>query len=137
LVRRLLQTAESGGRGGSVVELLVLEVQCHEMRGDRPAALVPLARARTLAEPEGFVRVFVEAGFDDRVVRRARLPEPLSERELDVLRLLATDLNGPEIASALVVSLNTVRTHTRNIYTKLGVNTRRAAVRRAAELDLT
>ena len=57
--------------------------------------------------------------------------EPLSERELDVLRLLGTDLDGPDIARELVVSLNTVRTHTKNIYAKLGVNNRRAAVRRA------
>jgi LuxR family maltose regulon positive regulatory protein len=64
------------------------------------------------------------------------LVEPLSEREHDVLRLLATDLSGPEIARRLVVSLNTVRTHTKNIYAKLGVNSRRAAVRRAEELDL-
>ncbi len=62
--------------------------------------------------------------------------EPLSDRELDVLRLLATDLGGPDIAQELVVSLNTVRTHTKNIYAKLGVNTRRAAVRRAEELHL-
>jgi LuxR family maltose regulon positive regulatory protein len=62
--------------------------------------------------------------------------EPLSERELHVLRLLATDLDGPEIASQLVVSLNTMRTHTKSIYTKLGVNSRRAAVRRAEELQL-
>ena len=62
--------------------------------------------------------------------------EPLSERELDVLRLLGTDLGGPDIARELVVSLNTVRTHTKNIYAKLGVNNRRAAVRRAEELDL-
>ena len=62
--------------------------------------------------------------------------EPLSERELDVLRLLATDLDGPEIASQLMVSLNTLRTHTKSIYTKLGVNNRRAAVRRAEELEL-
>jgi len=64
------------------------------------------------------------------------LIEPLSERELDVLRLLATDLDGPAIARELVVSLTTVRTHTRNIYAKLGVNTRRAAVRQAEKLDL-
>ena len=51
--------------------------------------------------------------------------EPLSERELDVLRLLGTDLDGPDIARELVVSLNTVRTHTKNIYAKLGVNNRR------------
>ena len=73
--------------------------------------------------------------------RTARPPtraliEPLSERELDVLRLLGTDLDGPDIARELIVSLNTVRTHTKNIYAKLGVNNRRAAVRRAEELDL-
>ena len=65
-----------------------------------------------------------------------RLVDPLTERELQVLRLLASDLDGPDIARELVVSLNTLRTHTRNIYAKLGVNNRRAAVRRAVELDL-
>jgi LuxR family maltose regulon positive regulatory protein len=64
------------------------------------------------------------------------LVEPLSERELQVLRLLATDLPGPDVARRLVVSLNTLRTHTRNIYAKLGVNSRRAAVRRAGDLNL-
>ena len=53
-----------------------------------------------------------------------------------MLRLLRTELNGPEIARHLTVSLNTVRTHTKNLYTKLGVNSRRAAVRRAEELEL-
>ncbi|HEU4490712.1 MAG TPA: LuxR C-terminal-related transcriptional regulator [Jiangellales bacterium] len=62
--------------------------------------------------------------------------EGLSERELDVLRLLATDLTGPEIARQLYVSVNTLRTHTKHIFTKLGVNTRRAAVRRATDLAL-
>ena len=62
--------------------------------------------------------------------------EPLSVRELDVLRLLRTELNGPDIARELIVSLSTIRTHTRNIYTKLGVTNRRAAVHRAEELDL-
>jgi LuxR family maltose regulon positive regulatory protein len=64
------------------------------------------------------------------------LIEPLSERELDVLRLLGTDLDGPDIARRLIVSLNTVRTHTNHVYAKLGVNNRRAAVRRARELGL-
>ena len=64
------------------------------------------------------------------------LAEPLSERELEVLRLLDTELSGPEIARQLVVSLNTFNTHTRNIYGKLGVNNRRAAVRRAQDLHL-
>jgi LuxR family maltose regulon positive regulatory protein len=65
-----------------------------------------------------------------------QLVEPLSRRERDILRLLASDLSGPDIARELVVSVNTVRTHTRNIYAKLGVTSRRAAVRRADELDL-
>jgi LuxR family maltose regulon positive regulatory protein len=67
---------------------------------------------------------------------RESLVDPLSERELDVMRLLATDLDGPSIARELVVSLNTVRTHTKNIYAKLGVNNRRSAVRRAHHLGL-
>lgn len=67
---------------------------------------------------------------------RQGLVDPLSPRELDVLRLLATDLTGPELARHLVVSLNTLRTHTRNVYTKLGVSGRRAAVSRARELGL-
>ncbi|MFO7683757.1 MAG: LuxR C-terminal-related transcriptional regulator, partial [Chloroflexota bacterium] len=62
--------------------------------------------------------------------------EPLSERELEVLKLLRSDLSGPEIAQQLIVSLNTLRTHTKNIFNKLGVNNRRTAVRRAEELDL-
>jgi LuxR family transcriptional regulator, maltose regulon positive regulatory protein len=62
--------------------------------------------------------------------------EGLSDRELEVLRLLATELTGPEIARHLFVSVNTLRTHTKHIFTKLDVNTRRAAVSRAAELGL-
>ncbi|MBE9101897.1 LuxR C-terminal-related transcriptional regulator [Vacuolonema iberomarrocanum] len=64
------------------------------------------------------------------------LIEPLSQRELEVLRLLNTELTGPEIANELVVALSTVRTHTKRIYSKLNVTNRRAAVKRAAELDL-
>jgi LuxR family maltose regulon positive regulatory protein len=64
------------------------------------------------------------------------LVEALSKRELTVLGLLRTELNGPEIADELGVSLATIRTHTQSIYGKLGVHNRRAAVRRAEELDL-
>ena len=90
------------------------------------------------------------AGHLDRLLRAMRKParpraapslaqplvEPLSERELEVLRLLRSELSGPEIAGRLVVSVNTLRTHTKNIYSKLGVNNRRAAVRRAEQLGL-
>ena len=67
---------------------------------------------------------------------RQALIDPLSERELDVLRLLGTELGGPDIARELTVSLNTMRTHTKNIYAKLAVTNRRAAVRQAADLGL-
>ncbi len=87
---------------------------------------------RRLAGHIGIVRAHVPASTPgDR-----GLIEPLSDRERQVLTLLDSDLDGPEIASHLFVSLHTVRTHTRHIYGKLGVSSRRAAVRRAAELGL-
>jgi LuxR family maltose regulon positive regulatory protein len=64
------------------------------------------------------------------------LIDPLSSRELDILRFLCSDLDGPAIARELSVSLSTVRTHTQHVYSKLGVNNRRAAVRRAHQLNL-
>ena len=165
LLARLLRAAEMGERLGSVVEILALQALAHRARGDLPAALVPLERALTLAEPEGYVRLFVDEGppmaaLLEAAAKRGIAPgyigrllstfgkpteatpvkqdliEPLSERELAVLRLLATDLDGPAIARELLVSPNTMRTHTKNIYGKLGVNSRRAAVSRAEELHL-
>jgi LuxR family maltose regulon positive regulatory protein len=167
LLDRLLEAAESGGRTGTVIEVLALKAVVQHARGDRPGALVSLERALGLAEPEGYRRTFLGEGEPMEVLLRIlaerrpdwaylrelvtpRVPptarvapegndalvDPLSERELDVLRLLATDLDGPEIARELVVSLNTVRTHTKHIYTKLGVGNRRAAVSKAHQLDL-
>ena len=66
---------------------------------------------------------------------KSEMVEPLSERELEVLKLLRSELSGPEIAQQLIVSINTFRTHTKNIFNKLGVNDRRAAIRRAEDLD--
>jgi LuxR family transcriptional regulator, maltose regulon positive regulatory protein len=175
LLDRLQAAAEGGGRTGTLVEILALQALAH---GEHqvPEALSLLERALRLAEPEGYVRVFVGEGkrmamlldvlahrdrswayprrllaaFEpeppdrtgrtdrtDLTYRAARgLLDPLSERELDVLRLLATDLDGPEIARRLFISVNTLRTHTKNIYAKLGVQSRRAAVTRARELGL-
>ncbi len=76
------------------------------------------------------------AHTEGTVTTAARLVDPLSSRELDVLRLLCSDLDGPAIARRLHVSLSTVRTHTQHIYAKLGVNNRRTAVRRAHQLNL-
>jgi LuxR family transcriptional regulator, maltose regulon positive regulatory protein len=161
LLDRLLSAAEDGRRTGSVLEILVLQALSHQAKADLPAAQAFLERALTLAEPEGYVRLFLDEGAPMTTLLRTaakrgstsgyarrllgarshpaaphRLLDPLSERELDVLRLLATDLGGPDIARRLVVSLNTLRTHTSHIYAKLGVTNRRAAVRRAAELNL-
>jgi LuxR family maltose regulon positive regulatory protein len=165
LLECLLVAAEEGERTGRVIEILVLQALARQRLGDIPAALACLERAVTLAEPEGYVRVFADEGppvasllkalakqeiarnyvrrllaavgetGHDRPVKQA-LIEPLSERELDVLRLLGSELDGPAIARELTVSLNTMRTHTKNIYAKLAVTSRRAAVRRAAELGL-
>ncbi len=174
LLARLLQAAEAGKRTGSVIEILTVQALVHHARGDSPAALVPLARALTLAEPEGYVRMFVDEGppmadllrqtaahgivpiyagrlltaFEAvpqtsaseslRPAHPAAKPliDPLSQRELDVLRLFRTELSGPQIARELVIALSTLRTHTKGIYTKLNVSSRRAAVNRAADLDL-
>jgi LuxR family maltose regulon positive regulatory protein len=64
------------------------------------------------------------------------LPESLSPRELEVLRLLPTGLTAEELAEELIISVNTVRSHLKNIYAKLGVHSRHEAVARANELDL-
>jgi LuxR family maltose regulon positive regulatory protein len=165
LLKRLLEAAERGQRRGSVLEISVLQAVTHQRDGDSLAALLPLRRALSLAETEGYVRIFLDEGPSMAALLTAAarqgiapdyvrlllghvgaadaaphgtqgLIEPLTEREVEVLRLLATDLDGPKIASELVVSLSTVRTHTKNLYAKLGVNNRRAAVRRGARLGL-
>jgi LuxR family maltose regulon positive regulatory protein len=165
LLDRLLRAASAGRRTGTVIEILLLQAVAAALRDEVGAGLVPLERALTLAGPQGYLRLFVEEGAPLRSLLEAaaqrgiasayvarllsalaapsddepalREPvDPLSRRELEVLRLLGTDLRGQEIADHLVVSLNTVRTHTKSIYAKLAVNTRRAAVRRGEELDL-
>ena len=187
LLERLLAAAEEGGRTGSVIELLMLQalalqMMSHPQSDNLADPLAPLERALRLAEPEGYVRLFVDEGLPmARLLRAATgreilptytakllgafpreqllalddgsptasparvaptksanggLVEPLSERELDVLRLFRTELSGPEIAGELMIALSTVRTHTKSIFSKLNVNNRRAAVSRAKELGL-
>ncbi|MDB9526309.1 LuxR C-terminal-related transcriptional regulator [Oscillatoria sp. CS-180] len=175
LLTRLLAAAEARERTGSLIKILVVLALAKEALGDVAAAISSLERALTLAEPEGYVRVFAEhetpmarllqqaltrgitPTYTQRLLtaletwgQKPTLPysptpytltptsliEPLSQRELEVLRLLTTELTGPEIARELVVALSTVRTHTKRIYSKLNVTNRRAAVKRAAELEL-
>ena len=109
ILRELLRTAAArpGVAGAQEAALLLQPV--------RAAGSAPSGRSRVVA---------------------AGSPEALSTRELEVLRLLATDLTGPEIAERLYMSINTFRTHTRHIFTKLDVTTRRAAVTRAGVLGV-
>ncbi|MGK2320683.1 LuxR C-terminal-related transcriptional regulator [Gordonia rhizosphera] len=159
-IERLRTAAEQGGRIGSLVEALVLLALARRATDD-PRAREAFDDALILAAPERLAGVFLDAGPQANALlqnaarhgravelaaailagsgatpTRQALIDPLTERERDVLRLLRTDLTGPEIAAELVVSLNTVRTHTKNIFSKLGVTNRRAAVRRADELGL-
>ena len=76
------------------------------------------------------------AAPEEGALPQQSLINPLSHRELDVLRLLDSDLTGPDIARQLYVSLNTLRTHTKSIFTKLDANNRATAVRRARHLGL-
>jgi LuxR family maltose regulon positive regulatory protein len=165
------QEAESKGLGGRLLEAMAVQSTALFTHGEKEKALVMLNDVLGRAEPEGYIRLFIDEGppmaellyiaaeqgirsgyvkkllaaFDadlkmeqpvTSVPRASSLVEPLSERELDVLKLLRTELTGPEIARELVVSLSTVRTHTQNIYAKLGVSNRQAAIHRAEELNL-
>jgi LuxR family maltose regulon positive regulatory protein len=181
LLERLLEAAEVGGRGHMVIEVLVLKALALQAQNDKPEALGELRRALTLAEPEGYVRIFADegapmAGLLRRVLKaqRRELPDiegdvpleyigkllealgapftaatrvhvrgpaelvldPITERELEVLKLLDSDLSNREIAARLFVSLATVKTHTKHLYRKLGVRARHQAVARAKELRL-
>lgn len=113
LLTRVHAAAELGGRQANAVEALALLGRAH-------------------GQPEQQIPTFTKADLAPSTT----LVDPLSQRELGVLRLLKSELSGPEIARELHVSLNTFRTHTKNIYMKLGVNNRREVVRRAAELGL-
>jgi LuxR family maltose regulon positive regulatory protein len=160
LLDRLHDAAETAGRAGSLLEIRVLQALALDARGQRAQAVATLATAWAQApEPDAYVRLFLDEGEPMRALlreatrhataggharrmlatapaRRGDAVESLSERELQVLRLLDSELSGPQIARELFVSHNTLRTHTKHIFTKLGVTSRRAAVLRARESGL-
>jgi LuxR family maltose regulon positive regulatory protein len=174
LLARLLEAAEAGGRWARVIEILALQALGHQARGEDARALDVLSRALVRAEPEGYVRLFVDEGAPmaallhraasagvspvyvgkllhalsppaEGLVSRAEaatsqavqpLPAPLTERELEVLELLASGRSNREIAGQLFLSLDTVKKHVSHIFDKLDVASRTQAVASARELGL-
>jgi LuxR family maltose regulon positive regulatory protein len=191
LLARLLEAVEGDGRLGRGIEILVLQALTHRAQGDQEQALTALTRAVALAEPEGYVRTFLDEGeslrsllsdlsarlagrigragdpdprrllayagdllaafaatepevspargADQAREERAREPgaglvEPLSERELEVLRLVAAGLTNQAIADQLFIAVSTVKSHTNSIYGKLGVRNRTQAIAHARAL---
>ena len=156
LLERLRQNAEEGGRGGRLIEVHMLTALALQNQGKRRDAGQELELALAMAEPEGYVRLFADEGpaltnalasvnspsLAPYIRRLQALGRPrhvaaamsvaavddLSQREQEVLRLLARGLSNQQIASNLVVSENTVKTHVKNIYAKLGVTSRTQAI---------
>ena len=185
LLEHALQSAHSVGRMGNAMQILAIKARVQHEKGEQENALATLSKALTLAEPEGYIRVFLDEGepmrslisdFRSSSGNRIRgtipdypqkifdytnkllvafaassvslsrnllddlspssIPEPLSERELEVLRLMAAGLSNRDIANKDIVSINTVKSQVMSIYGKLGAHNRQDAIRTARELGL-
>lgn len=169
LLRPLQAQAGASGQTRVFLEILILQALACQAQGDVQQALDTLQAALALAEPEGYVRIFVDegapmaallraalaqgkgSGLVDRLLARlpapgaagpiavrprAAPPDALSQRELEVLQLIAQGLSNQEIARKLVIAVGTVKRHVNNIFGKLGVTSRIQAVVRARERHL-
>jgi LuxR family maltose regulon positive regulatory protein len=172
LLERLLKFAEDQKRIGSMLDILITTALAYHAQGSTSQAFASLERALTLAQPEGYFRIFVNEGesmrsllldfrgliekqprgkdhelrgYVDKLLsafaQPAEIPqsnsiELLSERELEVLRLIAQGLSNDEISQQLFLALDTVKGHNRRIYNKLQVQRRTEAIIRARELGL-
>ncbi len=183
VLARLLHMAEVEERAGSVIKILVLQALALKMQGESAQAVATLVHALTLAEPEGYIRTFVDEGEPMRALlsealaarqkgsfsgehslsstyiqrllaafavhpvpsltdngnlptHSASFAEPLSERELEVLRLIAAGLSNQEITEQLVIAMSTLKTHINHLYSKLNVRSRTQAIVQARVLNL-
>jgi LuxR family maltose regulon positive regulatory protein len=170
LLERLRAAAQAQARTGSLIQVQVLQALGFQAAGKPDQAMKVLAQALLQAEPEGYIRTFVDEGRPmaallHRALARGVTPdytasllaaftsvdqevqsfpppvpfpfnEPLSQRELEVLRLLASGASNQEIASELSIALSTARKHVSNIIGKLGVHNRTQAVSRGRDLGL-
>jgi LuxR family maltose regulon positive regulatory protein len=172
LLRHLYKTAEKSGRISRSIEIKMLQALAYQSTGQTEQAMESFEHVLNLAEPKGFIRIFVDEGppmasllyealsrgispayiqqllaafpipepeetvSTEQQVDQSGLIEPLSEREIEVLELLAKGLTNQVIAKKLFLSPHTVKVHTRNIYGKLAVNNRTQALDRARTLGI-
>ncbi len=166
LSNRLLQQAQAIGQVGRTIEALVLQARAFQGKKDSEGALAALEKALVLAQPEGYVRLFLDEGeamtrllcqVQSRQVGNGYaavllsrigktsgmtqpsmqlLIEPLTARELEVLKLIQTGCSNQDIAAQLFISMPTVKRHISNIYNKLGVKSRTQALAIGKELKL-
>jgi LuxR family maltose regulon positive regulatory protein len=163
--KQVMIFAEKLGRFGSLIETLNLKALAFQAENNQSQALTALERSLKLAEPEGYIRTFIDEGkpmgsllrlaqtrgisksyvskllaafqeTDIPSVTGMQLIEPLSDRELAVLRLIADGLSNREIAEELVVAVSTIKSHVNHIYRKLDVNSRTRAVAKSQQLGL-
>ena len=158
----LINLQEQSGRKQALIESLVLQASCLRALNRIEEAVRTLARTLLLAEPEGFVRIFILEGqpmaallrttgtqghspdyvkrllaaFGENLTPQETIIDPLSERELEVLQMIAEGLTNVEIASKMIIAQSTVKTHINRIYRKLDVDTRTQAVVRARQLKI-
>lgn len=166
LLDRVLRMTEAAGLAGTAIEVLGLQSLTYQAQGHAAPAMIALARALALAEPEAYIRIFVDEGApmaallreaESRGVARAyvrtllaaygdpvpsgslkasSLVDPLSDRELEILRLVASGLSTQDIADSLFIAVGTVRNHIKSIYGKLDAHSRVQAVERARLLKV-
>jgi LuxR family maltose regulon positive regulatory protein len=160
LLSRLERAAREDGRHRHLLTIHIQQALVELRLGSKAKALEYLEGALHLAAPEDYVRAFLDedralaqllpharrvapefvdgllVAFGASPLQTLTLIEPLSDRELEVLRLMAADLSAPEIAEELVIAVSTVRSHIKHIYIKLDAHSRYEAVERARELEL-